>query len=229
MRSAQAARSNWPTSHVARGASREDVGSFALTISIFGVLLLLQHAAIATPYFVQQHASGGSEPDRAFAALISSAALCAVSLVLAAVLGVAHIFSPPVVLAVLVTAPALILKELVRDMDFAHLNLRRAIRLDVSAAFLQFLALACLYGTGALSAASVPSARRVAAHARSPERVNSVRHHRRWSIPEPGSIAERKHWGCDDSNHEGTCSRIRTLEDTCQLHGSHADVRHTAF
>jgi len=139
---------------VARGASREDVGSFALTISLFGVLLVLQHAAIATPYFVQQHASGESEPDRAFAALISSAALCAVSLVLAAVLGVAHIFSPPVVLAVLVTAPALILKELVRDIDFAHLNLRRAIRLDVSAAFLQFLALACLYGTGALSAAS---------------------------------------------------------------------------
>lgn len=139
---------------VARSTTREEVGSFALTISIFGVLLVLQHAVIATPYFVQQHGSDANRTDRAFAALVSSSALCAISLFAAAVLGVANACPPSVALAVSVTAPALILKELVRDMDFAHLNLRRAALLDVSAAFLQLSALACLYFLHALSAAS---------------------------------------------------------------------------
>jgi O-antigen/teichoic acid export membrane protein len=138
-----------------RCSSREELGVYYLALSVVFFARGVQEQLVSAPYMIYC----GRKRDEELAQYAGSALLhqCGVMLATAAilVLALASGFAPRGVEAafwlLVLAAPLLLVREFVRQMSFAHLDLGRAIALDIAAAILQFAALAVLAATGHLT------------------------------------------------------------------------------
>ena len=140
---------------LARCVSREELGVYYLALSVYYFVRGIQEQVVSAPYMIYC----SRRRDQELAEYAGSALLhqCGVVLVTATILivAVASGLAPYAIEAVawllLWAAPPLLIREFVRQMSFAHLDLRRAIALDIAAAVLQLIGLAILAAAGRLN------------------------------------------------------------------------------
>lgn len=142
---------------VARWTDAEQLGIFAIGLSIIGVTLAVQHALVSQPYTIQRHHPPGSAGEHAFCCLLNSGLLAAaVTILLAAGAlglsaggGLAGAAETAWALAALM--PLFAVKEFAREFALARLEWRRALMLDAASAAIQLAAIVWLGLTGRLS------------------------------------------------------------------------------
>ena len=134
------------------------LGVYSLAFTFTALTACVQEALISLPYVVYGNRLRGKDrAECAGSSLIHCAALAALAIVCLAVVGAIFSagFGPPQVAPVIwiLTAiiPVLMLREFVRRMAFAHLNVSTALVLDAVAATLQIGGLLLLAATGTLS------------------------------------------------------------------------------
>jgi O-antigen/teichoic acid export membrane protein len=146
---------------VGRWGSKEELGSYYLMLSVLLVARGIQEKATSMPYVV--YWSRRTQEERAtfagsclshqliLAALASVALLC---LTVAVTLGAAprELFYCAAVL--IVFGPALLLKEYLRQLSFAHMSMAAAVQLDITVAVLQVAGLLLVAIADRMSAAS---------------------------------------------------------------------------
>jgi len=140
---------------VGRCASREDLGTYYLALSLVLFARGVQEQLVCAPYMVYcGRKEGGERSEYAGSALVHQLVLAALAagLLLAALVG----DLPPrelrsVLWLLAAGAPLFLVREFARQMSFAHLDLRGATILDIAAAAVQFVALVTLAATGRLT------------------------------------------------------------------------------
>lgn len=132
---------------IGRFCGAGELGAYALGFTVLIMIAVVQESLIASPYTV----FGNRLQGHARAALAGSMLMHYVilALLMAAVLGIASIFMPAL-LVLVVVAPFTLLRDLARRMALAHLHVRRALLIDVVVATLQLGALIGLALTGRL-------------------------------------------------------------------------------
>jgi len=140
---------------LARCVSREELGTYYLALSAYYFVRGIQEQVVSAPYMIYCSRRRDQElAEYAGSALVHQ---CGVVLITAVILvaAMASGFATPAIESVcwllLWAAPPLLVREFVRQMSFAHLDLRRAIVLDIVAAALQLVALGTLAATGQLN------------------------------------------------------------------------------
>lgn len=134
---------------------KEELGVYYLTLSVVFFVRGIQEQLVSAPYMIYWN----RKSDSALAQYAGSALLhqCGVMLATAAIIAVAVLIglAPQGTSAafwLLVTAaPLLLIREFIRQLSFAHLDLKGAIALDVASSALQLIALIWLAATGWLS------------------------------------------------------------------------------
>lgn len=142
---------------LARWTDAEQLGYFAIGISIIGVTLAIQHALVSLPYAIQRHRPPGSAGEHAFCCLLHSGLFSASAMILLALaaLGLtalgAHQETVHMAWALAALMPLVAAKEFAREFALARLAWQRALVLDVAAAAIQLAAIVWLGATGRLS------------------------------------------------------------------------------
>lgn len=145
-----------------RLCAESELGVYFLALSTFYFIRGIQEQVLSGPYLVfSQREDVASLPGYTGSLLVQQASFVGVSLLgLAAVAGVLSCgYGPqqflgllPVVAAVI---PLMLLRDLLRQLTFAALNLRRTLLLDGLASLMQLTLLGALAATGKLSAVTV--------------------------------------------------------------------------
>jgi O-antigen/teichoic acid export membrane protein len=137
--------------------SPEQVGVFALGMSIVGAALTMQDALVSLPYAVQRHRPPGSAGEHAFCCVLNSGLYSAVAMLLLVLSAVAlaglGAGEQAVTMAWVLAAvlPLALSREFARDFALARLEWNRALALDVAASAIQLSAIVWLGLTGRLS------------------------------------------------------------------------------
>lgn len=140
-----------------RACSPEDLGIYALIMSVFQIAIGIQSELVSTPYAVFCHKYTGANYKRyAGQTLLFQAAVLAVAVCIIA--GVwAWMASRPdaqrlggIVLVLLWAGPMMMTKEFLRQFSFARLELYRAVAIDLLICTIQLSALGYLFFTSQL-------------------------------------------------------------------------------
>lgn len=139
---------------IGRLAGPDELGAWALAASIVALAVAGQDALVSRPYTILRRGSGVADRRLAGAALLTSAALSllvAASLALAA-FALGDAAAGPVLYAVALVIPLVLMREFARRHAFASLNVRRALALDATASALFIAATLGLALFGTLTA-----------------------------------------------------------------------------
>lgn len=139
---------------LARSCPREELGVYYLAISVVFFVRGIQEQLVSAPYMIYcNRKQGAALAEYAGSSLLHQCGLMlTTSIVLAAVLlvGAAPPGGEKAFWLLLGASPLLLLREYIRQMSFAHLQMRAAIVLDSGVAILQLGALLGLYLIGRL-------------------------------------------------------------------------------
>lgn len=143
---------------VARASNLEELGAYAIGVSVLAVLISFQDSVILTPYTVQRDQSGEATKTQAGAALgltVLLAGLVALSLSLF-VFALGFFSAPPhatnTMFALAAAAPFVLMREFGRRYAFAHLLPMRAVAQDAIVSAVQICTLGLLFLTGHMTA-----------------------------------------------------------------------------
>ncbi|HEX2256383.1 MAG TPA: lipopolysaccharide biosynthesis protein [Afifellaceae bacterium] len=142
---------------VARWNGAEQLGLFAIGLSVVGVTLAVQHSLVSLPYAVQRHRPPGSAGEHAYCCLLHSGLFSAsvAGLLVLAALGLsaagAHPESVHTAWALAALMPLAATKEFAREFALARLDWHRALVVDLVAAAIQLSAIVWLGLAGLLS------------------------------------------------------------------------------
>ncbi|MEX2175329.1 MAG: lipopolysaccharide biosynthesis protein [Pirellulaceae bacterium] len=140
-----------------RLCAKEDLGVYYLALSIVFFVRGIQEQLVSAPYMIYCSRKEGTALERFAGSSLAHQCvlLVAASLTLAVLtpLGILPAGLQGVMWLLLAAAPLLLMREFVRQLLFAHLDMRAAIALDVSVAAIQLAGLGLLAGTGRLSLA----------------------------------------------------------------------------
>lgn len=145
---------------VARWADAAEVGSFALGMSVVAILLAIHEALVVRPYTIRLHGPVIDTASSASTTLWLTVSLCvlvAFGLFAAWAASYGLGVSPDiqnVLLALGLSSPWLLLRELARKEAYAHLQLLSALKVSVPACVLTLAGLAILGWGGMLSAST---------------------------------------------------------------------------
>ena len=136
--------------------SPDQLGRFALGLSVLGVATALQHSLVSMPYSIQRLRPLGERRGHAFSCLLNGlmfAAATALAVLACAGLAAAAGAAGPAALALTIAAvlPPVLAREFARDFALAQLAPRRALCVDLCVSGLQLGVLAALGLTGRLS------------------------------------------------------------------------------
>jgi O-antigen/teichoic acid export membrane protein len=138
-----------------RMCAQEELGVYYLALSIVYFARGIQEQLVSAPYTIYSGRRQGAELARyAGSSLIHQCVLLVVTSGVLALLAICHVLPQGLQGAVwllLGATPLLLMREYIRQLLFAHLDLRAAIGLDVSVAILQMTSLAVLSATSSLS------------------------------------------------------------------------------
>jgi O-antigen/teichoic acid export membrane protein len=140
------------------------LGIYAIGISVLVSMLAIQDSLISLPYTIQRHQPLSTPNEHAGSSLAHSGLLSTLGVVVLAVtaLVLSARGSGPELTATAWTlaavAPFALLREFGRRFAFAHLNMGRALMLDMAVAAIQLLALCWLGRTGRMSVANAYAA-----------------------------------------------------------------------
>lgn len=147
---------------LARCVAREELGIYYLALSVYYFVRGIQEQIVSAPYMIYCSRRRDQElAEYAGSALVHQCGVVivtAIALLAATLSGLAPPGIEKAFWLLLLAAPPLLIREFVRQMSFAHLDLRRAIGLDISAAVLQLVILAILAATGRLNVTSTVAA-----------------------------------------------------------------------
>jgi O-antigen/teichoic acid export membrane protein len=138
-----------------RCATQEELGVYYLALSVYYFVRGIQEQLVAAPYMI--YCSRQSDDQRAEYAGSALLHQCGVVIVMAVVLvgalatGIAPRAAEAAFWLLVFAAPPLLVREFVRQISFAHLDLGRAIAVDIAAAVLQLVTLVILAATGHLT------------------------------------------------------------------------------
>jgi O-antigen/teichoic acid export membrane protein len=147
---------------IARGSSPENVGLYSLALSLVMLVRGIQERLVCSPYMVNCHYRRGGPlaaftgsvlVHQALLSLVVAIGLVGLSAMLAWGVGPAGL--APVTGVLWAAAPLLLLRECLRQMSFARLQVRTAIAVDLAVATMQLCGLSLLAILGLLS---VPAA-----------------------------------------------------------------------
>jgi O-antigen/teichoic acid export membrane protein len=145
-----------------RFSGKEELGVYYLALSLILLMRGLQEPVICTPYLILCHRTSRAELPRytasclahqlafGLAALVLLAAMAAAS-----ILGLGPTGFAATAIVLPLVAPLLLLREMMRQVSLARLQIERAVALDAIAVVLQIGGLALLVRCGVLSAPAV--------------------------------------------------------------------------
>lgn len=139
----------------ARSTSPEETGFFALAISVAMAAIAMQHALVSQPYLIAH--GDDVRAERATASLVFAGLTNAglIVLLLAAALALPLLGGSHTALTTTLSlawiVPAILAKELMRNFALSHLEMRRAVIIDIATSVLQITALACLVSMSQLT------------------------------------------------------------------------------
>ena len=140
------------------------LGIYTIGISVLVSMLAIQGSLISLPYTIQRHQPLSTPNEHAGSSLAHCGLLSTLGVVVLAVtaLILSARGSGPELMAtawmLAAVAPFALLREFGRRFAFAHLNMGRALMLDMAVAAIQLLALCWLGWTGRMSAANAYAA-----------------------------------------------------------------------
>lgn len=138
-----------------RFATQEDLGVYYLALSVIYFARGVQEQLVSAPYMIYCGRKEGRElAEYAGSALVHQCVMMAATAGVLLIALAAGLLPGPVANAfwlLLFAAPLMLVREFARQMSFAHLELKRATALDVTAAGLQFVALFVLAASGYLT------------------------------------------------------------------------------
>jgi O-antigen/teichoic acid export membrane protein len=143
---------------IGRWTNPEELGAFALAMSILALFLAAQEALVTRPYSIHLHRPQGTPAEHAFGSLASGLLLSGLGaiclIVTALVLSGSRAGEQLVAITCALAAilPFVLLREFARRFAFAHLRMGRALWTDVTVAALNVAIVAWLGWTGRLSA-----------------------------------------------------------------------------
>ncbi len=143
---------------IGRWTDPDQLGAYAIALSVLALLLATQESLITRPYAIQFHRPVGTSAEHAFNSLVLSFALSAVAMLLMAAMAlVLSAFGAPhqfvaMSWALAGTIPFVLAREFARRFAFACLKMPRALLVDLAVAVLTIVALAGLAWGGRLSA-----------------------------------------------------------------------------
>ena len=149
---------------IGRWTDPEQLGTYAIGVSVLALLIATQESLITRPYSIQLHRPAGAPAEHAFSALSLSVVLSAVA---AFVAGAAALLASAldadrglveIGWALAGVAPFVLMREFARKFSFAHLAVARALLLDCAVAALMLLSIALLAWSDRLSSASALAA-----------------------------------------------------------------------
>ena len=149
---------------VGRWTSPGELGVYSIGTSLLATSLAIQDLLILLPYIIQRHRPLGTPAEHAGGSLLLNSVLSAIGVVIlaAAALGVCVRGAEPELVAMIwvlaVAVPFVLLREFGRGFAFAHLQVTKALILDVAVAATHLAALGALEWTGLLSAATACAA-----------------------------------------------------------------------
>ncbi|MCA6122023.1 lipopolysaccharide biosynthesis protein [Bradyrhizobium sp. WSM 1704] len=145
---------------VGHWTSPRELGLYAIGISILISIVAIQDSLIALPYTIQRHLPRGTPTEHAGGSLVQSGLLSALGLIVPSGTALAlsvYGAAPELVAmtwALAIVTPFALLRDFGRRYSFAHLQMNRALILDVAVAAIQLVALCWLGWTGRMSSAS---------------------------------------------------------------------------
>lgn len=143
---------------LARAASSQELGTYAMANSVLVSIVAIQESLVALPYTINRLGSERSAAELAGASLVSSVLLATVtSLMLAvATLALAALHWPPALTGAMgvlvIVVPFGLLRDFARRLSFAHLRMGQALAIDVAVSLVQFATFWMLAWRGQLSA-----------------------------------------------------------------------------
>lgn len=145
------------TVFVGRRCGDDALGLFALAMTIMALSITAQHSLVLTPYTFYANRLEGDRRARFAGSVLVQAALLAVGCASASGLLAAALYLgdfnelAPLIAVVSVVLPLTLLRDFVRRVEFAHLRVAGALRIDVAVLAVQLLALIVLWKTERLS------------------------------------------------------------------------------
>ncbi len=146
---------------IGRAAGAEELGVYSLALAMLFFIAITQESLISLPYVVYGNRLQGEVRARYagtllvhYAVLAGLAVLMLGGLSAALATGIGPENAVPATRALMIVIPFVLLRELGRRVCFAHLDLRRAVGIDLVFAAVQVGGLVALAGTGRLSAVS---------------------------------------------------------------------------
>jgi O-antigen/teichoic acid export membrane protein len=138
-----------------RCAPREELGVYYLAISVVFFVRGIQEQLVSAPYMIYCHRKVGDELNEyAGSALIHQCVVMLVTaslLIAALAMGFSLAGAQAAFWLLAAAAPLLLMREFIRQMSFAHLEMKTAIALDVAAAVLQLGMMLVLAMSGRLT------------------------------------------------------------------------------
>jgi len=138
-----------------RFASQQELGVYYLALSVVYFARGLQEQIVSAPYMIYcSRKQGPALAEYAGSALLHQCVMMAATagvLIIALAAGVLPGGVEAAFWLLVVAAPLLLAREFARQMSFAHLDLKRAMLMDMAAATLQFAALLGLAAAGRLT------------------------------------------------------------------------------
>ncbi len=143
---------------IARTTTPGELGAYAIALSIIASFVAVQESLLLLPYSIRRHRPTGTLTEHAGSVLVLSGTMSAIAAVVLAVVALGFTVSGAdkqltgmtwVLTGVL---PFALIREFGRRFAFAHLQVARALFLDMAVAALQIAALAWLAWAGRMSA-----------------------------------------------------------------------------
>lgn len=140
---------------LARSAPREELGVYYLALSVVFFARGIQEQLVSAPYMIYcSRKHDGELAEYAGSALIHECGLLlltAIAIALAVAFGLVSPEAGPAFWLLVLAAPLMLVREFIRQMSFAHLDMTGAIILDIAVALAQLGALLMLAATGRLT------------------------------------------------------------------------------
>ncbi len=140
---------------LARSAPREELGIYYLALGVVFFARGIQEQVVSAPYMIYCSRKQGAALDEyAGSALIHQMGMMLLTATLVAIALLCGLAPPESTAAfwlLILAAPLLLMREFIRQLSFAHLELKGAIALDVAVSLLQLGGLLALAATGHLT------------------------------------------------------------------------------
>lgn len=145
---------------IGRFAGANQLGAYAIGVSVLSSIYTIQGSLIAAPYSVQRHRTSESQAEYAGSTLVLSGILSTLIGLLLVIFALALVVSGAfldwlaAIFSIAAIVPFAVSRDFIRRFAFTHLQMTNALLLDSCVAVVQLLVLASLNAIGMLSTAT---------------------------------------------------------------------------